>query len=276
MRSKIIIISIIAILWALFARWFYVHHIKGCAHDKEVVPIEVPKTLALWDEGKNVFGDFEAFAYERDSTALHLSDNNLLFTQKLVQYLHSNTKKKLLISGVYRNQLETNAIGQERAQQIVNYLSQQGIENERLVLNTSSVDASKWKGGLAFSIENPVITDNDLQQIVISDANFDSNSDVFVPNDDFVRLSAALKIYIAKAPKSTMNITGHTDNQGTDEANVALGLRRANAVQHYFAQQQLNINIRTRSEGERKPIANNDTELGRAQNRRVQCALIKS
>jgi outer membrane protein OmpA-like peptidoglycan-associated protein len=251
-----------------------VHHIKGCAHDKEATPTELPKTLALWDEGKNVFGDFEEFRFERDSITLHQSDNNLLFTQKLVQYLSSNAKKKLIISGIYRERNETNTVGYERAQLMAQYLSQQGIENERLILDTAPVNAQQWKGGLAFKIENPVITDNDLQQIVISDANFDSNSDIFVPNDDFVRLAAALKIYIDKAPKTSMNITGHTDNQGADNVNEALGLRRANAVKNYFAQQQININIRTRSEGERKPIASNDTELGRAQNRRVQCELV--
>ncbi len=275
MRSKIIIISIVAILWAFFARWFYVHHIKGCAHQSTVAPAESPKTLALLDDGKNVLGNFEEFGFEEDSTLLHTSENNLVFTQKLIDYLRSNTKKKLVVSGIYRAPNEAAAIGNERAQQMVNVLTAQGTEANRLVLNTAPVDTRKWKGGLGFQIENAIITDNDLQQIVISDANFDSNSAIFVPNDDFVRLAAALKIYVLKVPTTGMNITGHTDNQGEEAANMSLGMQRANAVKEYFAQQQINIKIRTRSEGEQKPVASNDTELGRAQNRRVQCELTR-
>lgn len=66
-------------------------------------------------------------------------------------------------------------------------------------------------------------------------------------------------------------IVGHTDSQGDEELNIALGLTRASRVRDYLA---TTINpaprFEVRSEGPRQPIAPNDTEEGRGKNRRVE------
>jgi OOP family OmpA-OmpF porin len=68
-----------------------------------------------------------------------------------------------------------------------------------------------------------------------------------------------------------MNIIGHTDSVGPEAYNQKLSERRAQAVADYFAtegdvpQQTLQVSGR----GESEPIASNDTDAGRAQNRRV-------
>jgi outer membrane protein OmpA-like peptidoglycan-associated protein len=61
---------------------------------------------------------------------------------------------------------------------------------------------------------------------------------------------------------------GHTDSQGPDAANLALGLRRAKAVctiLHRYVRATT-----TRTFGERRPVATNATAAGRARNRRVE------
>ncbi len=69
---------------------------------------------------------------------------------------------------------------------------------------------------------------------------------------------------------------GHADSTGTEEYNMGLSERRASAVADYLASQGVaGSQIRKRAYGEARPAANNDTELGRAKNRRVEINLLR-
>jgi len=71
-----------------------------------------------------------------------------------------------------------------------------------------------------------------------------------------------------------INIVGHTDSTGTTEYNMALSLRRAEAVKDYLVSEGINPSIiRVSGEGESDPVASNATPEGRAQNRRVDITL---
>jgi OOP family OmpA-OmpF porin len=66
-------------------------------------------------------------------------------------------------------------------------------------------------------------------------------------------------------------ITGHTDSVGSDDYNQRLSEKRANAVKGHLAAQGLDGGkIEARGQGESKPAAQNNTEAGRAQNRRTE------
>ena len=75
--------------------------------------------------------------------------------------------------------------------------------------------------------------------------------------------------------QTIVEVTGHTDSIGSDAANQLLSERRANAVASYLVGQGVQ---RERMEivgmGERYPIASNDTDSGRALNRRVEIRLL--
>lgn len=76
-------------------------------------------------------------------------------------------------------------------------------------------------------------------------------------------------------PALRARITGHTDDRGSEAANVRVGQRRAEAVRDYLVQQH-NIDtgrIDVASAGESQPIADNATAEGRTQNRRVEIEL---
>jgi outer membrane protein OmpA-like peptidoglycan-associated protein len=67
-----------------------------------------------------------------------------------------------------------------------------------------------------------------------------------------------------------LEIEGHTDSQGKDSANKALSQMRADAVKEYLISKGIGESrLHSIGYGEEKPIASNDTEEGRAQNRRV-------
>jgi outer membrane protein OmpA-like peptidoglycan-associated protein len=66
-------------------------------------------------------------------------------------------------------------------------------------------------------------------------------------------------------------IEGHTDNVGSDETNLNLSQRRANSVQSYLVSQGVNAaRLSSSGLGEGSPVADNDTDTGRQQNRRVE------
>jgi outer membrane protein OmpA-like peptidoglycan-associated protein len=76
---------------------------------------------------------------------------------------------------------------------------------------------------------------------------------------------------------SKLLLVGHTDAQGTDAYNLDLSRRRAASVASYLESRGVSgARVEVTGRGETEPIASNDTELGRAQNRRVEVAIYAS
>ena len=70
-------------------------------------------------------------------------------------------------------------------------------------------------------------------------------------------------------------VVGHTDNVGSEQYNLELSLRRANAVADYLIMHGVAVSrMGTEGRGEMEPIANNDTVDGRSQNRRVEIFVV--
>ena len=75
-------------------------------------------------------------------------------------------------------------------------------------------------------------------------------------------------------PDTNIMIYGHTDNTGTDAINQPLSERRANAVKVFLVNAGVGSpRITTQGMGSSSPVASNDTEAGRQQNRRVEIAI---
>lgn len=72
-------------------------------------------------------------------------------------------------------------------------------------------------------------------------------------------------------PNTNIEIQGHTDSRGTEEYNMGLSLRRANAVRDYLNSQGIDSpRMTVKGYGETAPAYSNDTPEGMAQNRRVE------
>jgi outer membrane protein OmpA-like peptidoglycan-associated protein len=103
---------------------------------------------------------------------------------------------------------------------------------------------------------------------------FEFDKDELMPRS-FVELNKLLKI-MRENPKLVIEIVGHTDALGDDDYNLGLSQRRAAAVLKFLLDNKISKNrLRSRGEGESKPIATNDTDEGRAQNRRVEFVVLK-
>ena len=69
-------------------------------------------------------------------------------------------------------------------------------------------------------------------------------------------------------------LVGHTDNTGSDNLNLNLSIQRATAVKNYLKGKGVQAaRITVKGEGEASPVADNETEEGRAKNRRVEISL---
>ncbi|MGI8401606.1 MAG: OmpA family protein [Gemmatimonadaceae bacterium] len=101
---------------------------------------------------------------------------------------------------------------------------------------------------------------------------FPFNSTEILPDGrtNLQQLASSLEKY----PNSDILIVGHTDSVGTDAYNNDLSQRRAVAAQSYL--QSLGVpasRLQATGRGKSEPIQSNDTEAGRAQNRRVEIAI---
>ena len=81
--------------------------------------------------------------------------------------------------------------------------------------------------------------------------------------------------FMKKYSGAKVSVQGHADSRGTSEYNLALGERRANSVRDYLTTRGImNTRLSTVSYGEDRPIAENRTAQGRAQNRRAHLVVI--
>ena len=84
-----------------------------------------------------------------------------------------------------------------------------------------------------------------------------------------------MAVILNKYPDTNILIEGHTDATGTDEHNLELSRNRASSVSNYLAGLGVDPSRFTAmGYGESQPIATNDTDAGRQQNRRVELAIM--
>ncbi|MGB8466735.1 MAG: OmpA family protein [Terrimicrobiaceae bacterium] len=84
-------------------------------------------------------------------------------------------------------------------------------------------------------------------------------------------------VVLAQFPGAKVEIDGHTDSKGAPAMNLDLSEKRAVAVSAFLKKRAelAGINFSTHGLGETKPIASNETEEGRQQNRRVELVVEK-
>ena len=103
----------------------------------------------------------------------------------------------------------------------------------------------------------------------LSDVLFDFNQASLKPGarEKLAKVSGILLAY----PTLHVNVEGHTDSVGTDDYNLKLSQRRADAVRDYLTSNGINsANVQAVGLGKDGPVASNDTAAGRQQNRRVE------
>lgn len=126
----------------------------------------------------------------------------------------------------------------------------------------------------------PVIKDLFLQPIEIGltvrlkNIYFDFDKTT-LKSESFVELNKVVD-FLKRNPNVEIEIHGHTDNKGSDDYNLELSQGRSQAVMDYIVSQGIEAyRLAAIGYGETKPIDTNDTDEGRANNRRVEVTVVK-
>ena len=143
--------------------------------------------------------------------------------------------------------------------QIGKYMDQQEAEMQQALAAVEAASIQREQDILAITLK--------------SDFSFDFDSAVIKPGaeDEIARIAAVL----IKYPQTNISIEGHTDSKGAEEYNLDLSKSRAEAVKASLIGRGLaSSRLQTIGFGESKPVATNDTEAGRQQNRRVRIVIV--
>ena len=139
--------------------------------------------------------------------------------------------------------------------------SQMDRQREELAEDLEGAEVERYGEGVLVTFDSGLLFD------------FDSSVVKGAARSNLTDLANSLREY----PDTEVLIVGHTDSQGSDSYNQGLSERRAAAAKNFLVTQGVPANrIRTEGLGESEPVASNDTDAGRAQNRRVEVAIFAS
>lgn len=111
--------------------------------------------------------------------------------------------------------------------------------------------------------------------IILKNIFFDTNKSDLKPAS-ITELDKVVML-LSDNPKLTIQISGHTDNVGKDADNLILSQGRAKAVTNYITSKGIDAKrLTSKGYGATKPVTKNDTEEGRAQNRRTELNVISN
>ncbi len=147
------------------------------------------------------------------------------------------------------------AVGGAAGALIGRYMDRQAKEIEKEV---EGVQVERVGEGILLTFDSGLLFGFDSYQLTTKTrANLDDLADI-----------------LKKYPDTEIVVEGHTDGVGSDSYNMTLSKRRANAVSNYLSQKGVpKSRLTVNGYGKTRPVADNDTDAGRAQNRRVEIAL---
>lgn len=273
--------------WIVGSTYWHVCKIKMLCDgpaQTEVAGYTVPP-LSIVDGDKLNLQSASNFGFKKA-----VADPNLANVKKeldsLAIYLQANPGRKTTITGFYSS-VEQNTtsfpdLGLARADAIKQYLVQAGVPAAQLETTSKMID-------LAFSPEDSThgmefgfsdLTPATEQKLAEGekydgvfnplDFYFESGSDDYIKTDDNKRFLEEAKKYLAANKDKKLSLTGHTDNVGSDGANMRLSNKRAADVKASLIKQGISADqLVTDAKGKTEPKESNDTPEGRKANRRV-------
>jgi outer membrane protein OmpA-like peptidoglycan-associated protein len=113
------------------------------------------------------------------------------------------------------------------------------------------------------------------QIIIREQVQFAYNSAQILKASDFI-LEAVQKIFVSNPEIKKVSVEGHTDSKGGDAFNKRLSAQRAQSVVKWLVQHGIDAGrLESKGHGEERPIDTNDTDAGRANNRRVEFHILE-
>lgn len=210
--------------------------------------------------------------------------------ERLSTYLKDNPEKNIDITGHYKAAEDNTSafpnLGVARANAVKNYFTTLGMSSKAINtfggLDDSLVpdESNIFYGPLSYNIGTTDETDTSaadalkaLHDDIIANPlvlYFDSGSATIELTAAQREKVSKIVTYVDKADNASIKTIGHTDNTSSRVTNMRVGKERAEFAKNYLVQNGISSNkIKASSKGPDAPIANNNTEEGKAKNRRV-------
>jgi outer membrane protein OmpA-like peptidoglycan-associated protein len=198
-------------------------------------------------------------------------------TQSLSLFIDTLKRDKLYLEQDQKDNLIQIADMEEEIRNLDKMLGGATEEKERLIQSIEAQARVKEQFERVERIFNAnearVFRENNNVILRLIGITFESNeSKVMTKNIPLLtKVEKAIDVY----PNSEIIIEGHTDSQGDDQLNQNLSQKRADSIKQYMINAMLipNFRIIATGYGETKPIANNETSLGRQKNRRIDIVI---
>ncbi len=296
--------NLVGILITILAGiYFFVTYCSECRVSNEestvvednTPPPEVPMASSFpfaFSDGAYSFSTNDNFNFQMSSSRILMPvspkvEDGII---SIKTFLDENSGKVLDITGYYKSDEINNSafpdLGQARANAVKNFLVSKGIPSARLntlgLLKDDIVPKdSTYLGPLAYELGS-VSEDaaEDLKQIykrIKEDPlilNFGTAQTSINLSKEQRQKFSDISRYLDKVEGASCSVIGHTDNQGDRQTNISLGQERADFAKAYLVQNGIDGNkIQASSKGPDVPVASNETEEGRAQNRRTVVTL---
>ncbi len=232
--------------------------------------------------------DVEPYAlkFQTSQATLNKEESSSIL-DSITNYLKSNSNQLLHIQGIYgideENATSFANLGLARAFELKKNLTDLGVSENVLSISTDSVTSLEKRAGMVRNAikltysKRPAITEADLA----NDEQFSSiynSMELYFPyasvnyiqtpeNQKFLN---AAKAYLHGETSKKLILTGHTDNEDSEEWNMQLSIKRANVVKQKLATFGIPLEkMIVIGKGETEPKASNSTIQGRRANRRV-------
>ena len=271
MNVKLILLSIVTLLYFLGAQWLYSNKVAGvcCGPEKIIVKEGAPKENLgfAWNDPNPIPGtNFEEF--KKEEILKQMTANNILQITGL--YVPTETAPEGFDN-----------MGVARADALRNLLKDD-IPISRIDISSRNVSRLDTTGGtpfsaVTFSWKNPLAKE---ETTIIATEN---EATIYFPFNSSVRdANPQVDQYLAqvaerlKQSEEKVQITGHTDNIGEEAQNFQLGLQRAESIRDNLVKAGIPADrISIESKGEKQPATSNDTEDGRHRNRRTVLRILQ-
>jgi outer membrane protein OmpA-like peptidoglycan-associated protein len=143
---------------------------------------------------------------------------------------------------------------------------------------SNNVDLSEEKGFGEKTVDIKMISIKSLQEsestIKLNNIYFDFDKYELKP-ESYSELDRLYR-FLSDNPGIRVEISAHTDSKGSDEYNLELSQKRAESVVNYLVAKGIDSGrLIAKGYGETQPVADNETEEGRALNRRVEMRIVK-
>lgn len=296
MRLDIIATAAALLLWIGGGSWYWVCKVKEHCDElpgktTEVVEqptVQTPATpempgFHVGTEGEKLFLRMDPMLSKVGSANLALTPSLESALDSLNSHMSSNDGSFLEIIGNYFDGMEgeNSQLALERAKALGRMLIQKGMDPARIVYSYDGTSFISLKDSMVNAVSVNILPAEEENETNITEL-FEPNNQYFdfgVTNlpvtPEFRSYCGKVIRYLRSHPDASLSVTGHTDNVGSPARNKEVGLGRAQTVSGVLAgfgvsTEQMNVS----SEGMARPIADNNTDEGRAKNRRVEIRLV--